>query len=385
MKKLFLLYTVLAGGLSFAHAQETLPDIQREKDRSRLIPISISGYTGEVDSVLKFDLEIAGFSLALGDKAAFTLESVAGAGVDGRLTERSTKVVLFANAYNGGSKRSQAHALADDVVKAVMHNPGIARTKIAFKVDTGQNSEIYVSDYDGFNATPITADHTIVAAPAWAPGHKLIFYTSYKSGHPDIYSHDLGTGERRVIARYSGLNTSATVSPDGKRVAMILSKSGSPDLYVCNLDGSGLKQLTQTREDESSPCWSADGTKICVVSRLNERRGLYIVPAAGGPMTRLRTEGVVNPSEPDWSPDGKTIVFTAQMGGFSICTVPATGGIATLITEGEDPCWAPNSRTVAFARRVKHKRVLSLLDVPTKQVKDVAQSLGSCSQPSWAR
>jgi TolB protein len=166
---------------------------------------------------------------------------------------------------------------------------------------------------------------------------------------------------------------------------MILSKSGSPDLYVCNIDGSGLKQLTQTREDESSPCWSADGTKLCVVSRLNERRGLYIVPANGGSMTRLRTEGVVNPSEPDWSPDGKTIVFTAQMGGFSICTVPASGGIATLITEGEDPSWAPNSRTVAFARRVKHKRVLSLLDVPTKQVKDVAQSLGSCSQPSWAR
>jgi len=75
-----------------------------------------------------------------------------------------------------------------------------------------------------------------------------------------------------------------------------------------------------------------------------------------------------SPSEPDWSPDGKLIAFTVQYRDFQICVVPAAGGTATALVEGEDPSWSPNSRTLIFARRQGGRYVLSLLDVPTKQV-----------------
>ena len=42
----------------------------------------------------------------------------------------------------------------------------------------------------------------------------------------------------------------------------------------------------------------------------------------------FRTSGASNPTEPDWSPDGKWIAFTSQMGEFDICVVPADGGTA---------------------------------------------------------
>jgi TolB protein len=96
------------------------------------------------------------------------------------------------------------------------------------------------------------------------------------------------------------------------------------------------------------------------------------------------TSGVLNPTEPDWSPDGKWIVFTAMMGGFEICIVPSQGGKVIQLVPGEDPSWAPNSRTVAFAHRHGGGRSLSLLDVFTKQVKDASRISGSSqSQPSW--
>ncbi len=393
MKKHLFQPRILTCLLSLASTLTILPAQVEELEIDRYaaagakrIPIALSGYTGEVAGVLKFDLEIAGFEMVDEEKAQYLLKGGNNGQVEGRLTDAINKASKLAKGYTGGSPRTQAHSLADDVVQAVTGKAGIARTKIAFKVSKGQNSEIYYSDYDGFNAVAATADNTVVAAPNWVPGQRKLFYTTYMRGYPNIISHDLTTGARQVVARYSGLNTSASVSPDGTRLAMILSKGGSPDVYVCNLDGTGLRQLTQTKEDESSPCWSPDGRTVCFATKIDGRRTLATVPAAGGAFRRISTSGVSNPSEPDWSPDGKWIIFTAQMGGFEICTVPAAGGEAKVLVAGEDPSWAPNSRTVIFARRGKGgQRALSLLDVPTKQIKDVSRNLGVCSQPAWAR
>lgn len=361
------------------------PEIDIQGKAARLIPISIAGYAGTAQDVLKFDLAVAGFQLTTPEQASFTLNNPSPAQVAGQLFDARKKNLLN-KAYSGGSVRSQSHALANDVILAITGKKGVGNTKIVFKISTGSKSEIYVSDFDGFGATAVTKDNNLVSAPCWVPGQLKLYYTSWKSGFADIFSHDLTTGNRAVFARYPGSNLSPAVSPDGSKVAMVLSKGLSPDLYVCNIDGTNLKQLTKTKEDESSPCWSPDGRTICFVSTSSGRPALYTVSAAGGEVRRLRVGGVSMATEPDWSPDGQTIIFTMQAGSyFNICTVPATGGEATVLREGEDPSWAPNSRTAVFTRRVDGRRVLSLLDVPTKTFKDVPQISGSCSQPGWAR
>lgn len=369
-------------------AQGSVIDLKRDGEnyRNQLLPITLTGATGEAGAALKFDLEIAGFEIVTDSRALFEVKVTPGAELEGRVIHIGSKQQVLGKRYAGNDPRRLAHAFCDDVVKAVRDSKGIAQTRIAFKVETRTGySEIFVADYDGHNAVPLTADNSLVAAPAWVNAQSSIFYTSYKLGTPKIFSHNLTTGERKTVAGYPGLNTSVSLSHDGTKVAMVLSKSGSPDIYVANADGSGLVQLTKTREDESSPCWSPDGRTICFSSRASGRSALYTIPATGGEPKRLTTAGISNATEPDWSPDGKTIVFTSLMGDFNICTVPAGGGTATVVTTGEDPSWAANSRTVIFARRVGGRRVLSLLDVPSKRVKDIKQTAGSSSQPVWAR
>lgn len=378
--------TLLAAGFPALHAQETIP-IEKTTWMfgEKPMPIAISGFSGETDQVLKFDLEVMGFKLASLDSAQYLLTGSNDGHVEGRLMDAISKAQSLGKAYTGGSLRQQTHALANDVMMAVRHTKGIAGTRIAFKVQQSANDEIYVADFDGYDARPVTSDHALVTAPAWVPGRLALYYTSYKLGKPDVFYHDLSSGSRKVIAQYGGSNLSPAPSPDGRHVAMVLSKDGWTDLYVANADGTGLKRLTRSREDESSPCWSPDSQWICFATKINERRVLAKVPAGGGEVQRISTSGVSNPTEPDWSPDGKWIAFTRQGGGFDICVVDAKGGTATVLAPGEDPSWAPNSRNLVFCRRQGGNYVLSLLDVPTKQVKDVHRISGSCSEPSWAR
>jgi TolB protein len=152
---------------------------------------------------------------------------------------------------------------------------------------------------------------------------------------------------------------------------------------VADIDGKNLKQLTRTRETESSPTWSPDSRTICFASEVSGRNALYTITTDGGAMKRLRVEGVANLTEPDWSPDGKYIAFTQMRGGgFDICVVSAGGGTARVIVEGEDPSWASNSRNIILTRGQSR---LSVLDVPTRQTKDIGRAPGKSSAASWAR
>lgn len=348
------------------------------------ILISLTGYSGEALSTLQFDLFVMGYKIVPEGEAQFTVAGGNAGAVEARVKDRiGGGTTLLAKRYTGGSIRQQAHAAADDIVKVTANRQGIAQTRIAFRVKTGQRAyEIFVADYDGANAKAATADNVIVAAPAWVTGRSMLYYSTYKNVFPDIVAHDLATGKRQVFASYNGANLSPVVSPDGRKVAMILSRSGSPDLWVSDVDGQNLKQLTKTRETESSPTWGPDSRTICFASETSGRNSLYTITTDGGAMKRLPVSGAGNLTEPDWSPDGKWIAFTRMGGSFDIWMVPAAGGEAQRLVEGEDPSWAKNSRNLIYTR---NQTRLSVLDVPTRQTKDIARAPGNSSAAAWAR
>jgi len=382
---LSLLIAVVALNLGRGQEEINIQTTINVIGQTKPIPVSLEGFTGEAADVLKFDLYVQGFSFVAPESAQYRISGSSAANVQGQVKDAISRQVKFSRSYTGASLRRQAHAFADDIVLAITGKKGIGQTKIAFKAQAPHGEgEIYVSDFDGHNAQAVTHDNAIVAAPAWVPGRLALYYTSYQPGNPDIFYHNLATGQRRVIARFSGLNTSAAVSPDGTKVAMILSRSGSPNVWVCNADGTNFRQLTSTPEDESSPCWSPDGQWICFATKLKARRVLAKVPAGGGPVQRIPTSGVSNPTDPSWSPDGKWIAFTSQMGDFNICIVPAGGGTATVLVPGQHPSWSPNSRTLVMNHATGYRQSLSVLDVMTKQVKDIGRISGNDSQPAWA-
>jgi len=382
-----LLCAIFAANFGYSQNEITITHEITVLGNTKPIPVSLDGFSGEVADVLKFDLYVQGFSFVTPDAAQYQISGSNDGNVVGRVADKFARTTLLTRSYTGASLRRQAHAFADDIVFAVTGKKGIGQTKIAFKAQPSGNGpgEVYVSDFDGHNPQAVTHDNAIVSKPSWTPGRLGLYYNSYKLENPDIFYSDLSTGQRRVVARYGGSNFSPAASPDGSKVAMILSKDGSPDVYVSGADGSNLKRLTTGIED-SSPCWSPDGQWVCFATKIAGRRLLAKVPADGGTVQVIHTAGAPNPTEPDWSPDGKWIAFTSQTSEFDICVVSADGSAPpTVLVRGQDPSWSPNSRTLVFNHSVGYLQTLSVLDVFTKQVKDVGRIAGSDSEPAWRK
>ena len=200
-----VLFAVFAANFVFGQGEITIncttsPSVGNTKP----IPVSLDGFSGEVADVLKFDLYVQGFSFVAPDAAQYQISGSAGGNVTGSLTDKLAKKVLFSNTYTGTNLRRQAHAFANDIVFAITGKKGIGLTKIAFKAQQPDGTgEIYVSDFDGHDAQPVTHDNAIVSAPSWVPGRLALYYNSYKLENPDIFYNDLSPASGAVIAAFT--------------------------------------------------------------------------------------------------------------------------------------------------------------------------------------
>lgn len=182
------------------------------------------------------------------------------------------------------------------------------------------------------------------------------------------YFLDLRTGE--VAAAGNGLvsqdmlNPWYLFSPDGSRVAYNTCSEGScpgaDELRVANADGTDTRVLDDSGDRTYATAWSPDGTKLLYMSGDN----LYIRDFASGTTTRLfepeSTGWFANPyteygpNDADFSPDGRTVVFSrprtaSEDAAWDVWTVPATGGEPTLLLRnGAHPQYLADGQQVAF-------------------------------------
>src|SRR2546428_330045 len=132
-------------------------------------------------------------------------------------------------------------------------------------------------------------------------------------------------------------------------------------LYVVPVDGGDPRQLTSGTLSQTEPDWSPDGSAVIYaedptdtieVSRQAQPQ-LWIVPLAGGPARHVET-GYVESRVPAWSPDGRTIAFICSNGrGLEndVCVIPTAGGATRNLTsewplDPIQPNWSTDGKTI---------------------------------------
>jgi TolB protein len=261
--------------------------------------------------------------------------------------------------------------------------------------------ELVVSNADGTGAHRITQppNGTEDAFPFWSPdGRQIVFQRQPPTGAYSIWTIGAdGRHPHRVTPPCAPGKDIPTCpaddgwpawSPDGKhlafqRLAGALRPNGATlnkataiykdELVVTDTNGGHVRTLVWLgpwRGDPQSPAWAPDGKRLVLVgkymtSRTNgtgcECRALYVVNSDGTGLRRITAPGLRPGGRPDWSPDGKLILFRTHPGddpsgaGSNLYTIhPDGSGLHRLthfarsehVLEGS---WSPDGRQVIFA------------------------------------
>ena len=235
--------------------------------------------------------------------------------------------------------------------------------------------------------------------PRWSPDNlHLAFLSSRNNKEPQVYLLNRNGGEAYPISDIEQGVEDFQWSPDGRKILLVLTdpdpdRAGEAEkktpppyvitrlffkfdglgylkelyrhLYVLDVSTRKMKQITDGPYDDASqrqsdsdfpnpPQWSPDGKQILFVSNRtkepdsNTNTDLFVVSADGGEPRKLTTnEG---PDQmPVWSTDGKSIVYVTSVepkylwfDQLKIATIPAAGGSPQILTSGLDRnAWEP--------------------------------------------
>jgi Tol biopolymer transport system component len=209
--------------------------------------------------------------------------------------------------------------------------------RLAFEASqdpSGFNIDIYVMNADGSGVKRITKEPTHDRMPSWSPdGTRIAFlrgrwkpFAEENTGGISTIRAD-GTDLRQLTDNPA--DEYPAWSPDGKTIAFDRLARANGGIYTVNADGGGLRKLTDPPEGfwDSEPSWSLDGTKIAFTRGSGGRPGrpdVFTMNADGTHIRKLtgKTEGAYSP---DFSPDGKRIVFIGWEGGNKLAVMNADG------------------------------------------------------------
>jgi TolB protein len=304
---------------------------------------------------------------------------------------------IFEKSFSGTPEqvRTIAHRWADFIVYNLTAGAsrGIASTKIAYSSRRGNAKEIYVVDYDGYNAQPFTHNGSNNLFPNWAPDNSKLAFVSYRTGRPEINIYSYIDGSRLSFPMFNSLASTPAFSPDGMQIAFDLRTtrpSGDTDISISRLDGSDRRNITSNPALDTSPTWAPSGKQIAFSSSREGRGGqIFICDTDGTNVRRIVKEGG-DAASPAWSPDGRWLAFQWKphlSTNYDLFMAEIGSGNIRQITSGagsnESPSWAPDGRHLVFqSNRDGSNQIYVLLLGDTRPRKVTSQ--GSNTSPSWS-
>lgn len=206
--------------------------------------------------------------------------------------------------------------------------------------------------------------------PAFSPdGRRVVF----ESSRENLFGKDIwivntdGSGLTRLTGQpdptgqtdvsYGGFNGSPSFTPDGAEIVFYSIRSGNHEIYVMGDDGTNVRNLTNNPAHDMFPAVSPDGSKIAFVSDRTGEDAIWLMDIDGSNQTLVADVVGDRSHMPDFSPDGKRLVFDGGTGGIQqiyFVYLTDTANPIQLTTAADalfsaNPAYSPDGTRIAFA------------------------------------
>ncbi len=210
----------------------------------------------------------------------------------------------------------------------------------------------------------VTGDVALDATPVWAPDGRHLYFASDRGGTINLWRVPIDESSGRVLGPAEPVTVPAgqafwpTLSRDGRRLAYATT-SWIGTVYALAFDpnagavAGAPSWLLGGPHHWSTVRVSPDGRRLLVV-RWSQQQDFFMLASDGTGLRRL-TDDPAGVRCPEWSPDGRRIVFLSAQRGDRVLRFldPDTGGVERrndVVSTGllGCPVWSPDGNRLAL-------------------------------------